>query len=91
MSCLHVPGLLHTAQAVPFTYNEACAAERSIMGRYTRTHLRATLLARKAIRRALRAAIEGGHYLQAVEQAHLHHILGVQSVMLIRRHARTAK
>lgn len=91
MSSLHVPGLLAISQAVPFTVTEAGTAERLIMGRYSRVYLQATLAARRALRNALRVALAGGHYLQAVEHAYHLHSVGVQAVILIRRNARACK
>ena len=89
MNALHTHALLATAQAVPFTHNEAIAADTNIMGRYSRTHLRTILRARRIMRVHLHTSIAGGHYLQAVEHATLVHSYGVQAVMLIRRNART--
>ena len=88
MNALHTTTILAQAQAVPFTEAEAYAAERNIMGRYVRAYLRSLLIARRVMRRNLRQAIAGGHYLQATEQATLMHSFGVQAVLLIRRNAR---
>lgn len=91
MNALHTPQLLAQAQAVPFTIPEACTAEKHIMGRYTRTHLRAVLKSRRQSRYNLAQAIAAKHLLMAMEYATLAHSFGVQAVMLIRRHARNFK
>lgn len=91
MNTTHTAALLATALAVPFTANEAVAAANNIMGRYTRAYLRSLLIARRVMRRNLRQAIAGGHYLQASEQATLVHSFGVQAVLLIRAHSRNNK
>jgi hypothetical protein len=91
MNALHAPCLLAQAQAVPFTLPDAVAAEKSIMGRYTRTHLRFILKSRRQHRRNLAQAIAGKHLLMAMEYAALAHSMGVQAVMLIRRHSRNIK
>jgi hypothetical protein len=88
MNATHTRALLITAQAVPFTVREAIAADANLMGRYSRRYLQAILKARSNVRACLRAAIMGGHYLQAIEHATMAHSYGVQAVMLIRRNAR---
>lgn len=85
---LHTVALLATCAAVPFTPNEAIAADKGIMGRYSRAYLKQVLRARRSLRQSLKAAISGGSILQANELATLIHSVGVQAVLLIRRNAR---
>ena len=88
MISLHRSAILATATAVPFTVAEATAAATGICGRSTRHYLHQLCVARRVVRRNLKAAIAAGHYLQASEHATLAHSIGVQIVLMIRAGAR---